>query len=242
MSQIISQQHSVAIAGGGWAGLAAAVELCRAGHKVTLFESSPQLGGRARSIQWNDRTLDNGQHLMLGAYQTMLSLFNTLASAPDININIEQLFEQVPHHLLMLDARNGETVFDLQLPTFPAPLHLVFGILKTRQLSLLEKIQLLIRFNRLLNTPIKTDLSVSNWLNSANLPESYQKNILEPVCLAALTTHPHQASAKAFQTVLQQTFNAPASHTDLLIARTDLSSLFPALFCTTAGKLKPTAS
>ncbi len=222
-------QQRVAIAGGGWAGLAAAIELCRSGYKVTLFESAPQLGGRARSIQWNNRTLDNGQHLMLGAYQTMLSLFQTLDTAPEINIDTRQLFDQIPHHLLVLDAHNGSTVFDLQLPTFPAPLHLVFGIFKTRQLSLLDKYRLLTRFNRLLNTPIKTDLSVSDWLCSANLPASYQKNILEPICLAALTTHPHQASAKAFQTVLQQTFNAPASHTDLLIPRTDLSSLFPAL-------------
>ncbi|VAW62032.1 Phytoene desaturase, pro-zeta-carotene producing [hydrothermal vent metagenome] len=222
-------QQGVAIIGGGWSGLAAAIELCRCGHKVTLFESSPQLGGRARSIQWKNMTLDNGQHLMLGAYQTMLSLFNTLNSAPDINNDISELFEQLPHQLLMLDARNGSTVFDLQLPTFPAPLHLLFGILKTRQLSLPDKYRLLIRFNHLLNTPIKTDLSVSDWLSSANLPESYQKSILEPVCLAALTTHPQQASAKTFRTVLQQTFNAPASYTDLLIPRTDLSPLFPAL-------------
>ncbi len=229
MTAQVPEQQRVAIVGGGWAGLATAIELCRAGYKVTVFESSPQLGGRARSIQWNKRTLDNGQHLMLGAYQTMLSLFDTLDSAPDIDINIAQLFKQIPHHLLVLDARNGSTVFDLQLPTFPAPLHLLFGILKTRQLSLPDKYRLLIRFNRLLNTPIKTDLSVSDWLSSANLPESYRRNILEPVCLAALTTHPHQASAKAFQSVLQQTFNAPASYTDLLIPRTDLSSLFPAL-------------
>ena len=220
--QTLSQQQ-ITIAGGGWAGLAAAVELCKSGHKVTLFESSPQLGGRARSIKWNNMTLDNGQHLMIGAYQTMLSLLNTL------DVDTHQLFKQLPHRLLMLDAINGSTIFDLQLPTFPAPLHLLTGILKTPYLSMLEKFQLLIRFNRLLNTPVQTDLAVSDWLASACLPATYVKKILEPVCLAALTTPPHQASAKAFQSVLQQTFNAPASYTDLLIPRTNLSQLFPAL-------------
>jgi len=217
-------QQNIAIAGGGWAGLAAAIELCRSGHKVTLFESSPQLGGRARSIEWSGMTLDNGQHLMIGAYQTMLSLLSTLGSA--LNVDNQPLFKQLPHHLLMFDATTGAEVFELKLPSFPAPLHLLFGILKTPFLSMVEKLQLLIRFKRLLNTPIATDIPVNEWLDSADLPERYRKNILDPVCLAALTTHPERASARAFQAVLQQTFNAPASFTDLLIPTTDLSRLF----------------
>ena len=40
---------SVAVIGGGWAGLAAAVELAAAGHKVSLFEAGKQLGARAAS-------------------------------------------------------------------------------------------------------------------------------------------------------------------------------------------------
>lgn len=218
-----SNQQRIAIVGGGWAGLAAAIELCQHNHHVTVFESSPQLGGRARSIEWNGMTLDNGQHLMIGAYQQMLALLNTM----DADIN--SLFQRLPHRMLMLDAISGTPVFDLQLPALPAPLHLLFGVLKTPYLSLLEKFQVLLRFNRLLSAPIKNDLTVSDWLASANLPTSYIKNILEPVCLAALTTHPHQASAKAFQSVLQQTFNAPAEHTDLLIPASDLSRVFPAL-------------
>ncbi len=224
--QTTTQPH-IAIAGAGWAGLAAAIELCRSGRKVTLFESSPQLGGRARSIEWDNMTLDNGQHLMIGAYQTMLSLLDTLGTA--LNVDTHPLFEQLPHHLLMLNATNGSSMFELKLPTFPAPLHLLFGILKTPSLSITEKIQLLIRFNRLLKTPIQTDISVSDWLANAALPEGYRKYLLEPLCLAALTTHPDLASARAFQAVLQQTFNAPAHFTDLLIPRTDLSQLFPRL-------------
>jgi len=217
------KQTHIAILGAGWAGLAAAVELCQQGHKVSVFESSPQLGGRARSIQWNDRAVDNGQHLMIGAYQQMLQLLNTLQA------DVDSLFKQIPHRMLILDAQSAATTFDLQLPTYPAPLHLLFGVLSSPSLSLTEKFLLLLRFNKLLNTKIKTDLPVSEWLAKASLPQSYLKNILEPVCLAALTTHPQQASAKAFQSVLQQTFNAPASFTDLLIPTTDLSHVFPTL-------------
>ena len=219
-----SARPRVAIVGGGWAGLAAAVELCKQNKfEVCVFESSPQLGGRARSIEWNGKTLDNGQHLMIGAYQQMLDLLKTL----DADIN--NLFKRLPHRMLMLDAVSGDTAFDLQLPSLPAPLHLLMGVLKTPYLSLIEKFQVLLRFNRLLNTPLKNDLNASDWLSSANLPDKYIKYLLEPVCLAALTTHPHQASAKALQSVLQQTFNAPASFTDLLIPTRDLGQVFPAL-------------
>jgi len=219
----MSDKKNIAIIGGGWSGLAAAIELCKQHHKVTVFESSPQLGGRARSIIWNDLTLDNGQHLMIGAYQQMIKSLNT------IQADTKQLFKQLPHRMLMLDSQDGKTAFDLQLPTYPAPLHLLFGVLNTPSLSIKDKILLLVRFNKLLNTPIKNDISVSEWLNSAKLPDSYRNNLLEPVCLAALTTHPQQASAKAFQSVLQQTFNAPADFTDLLIPTTDLGNVFPAL-------------
>jgi len=219
----MQKSQRIAIVGGGWAGLAAAIELCQHGHAVSVYESAPQLGGRARSIEWKGKTLDNGQHLMIGAYQQMLSLLETM------QVDINSLFKRLPHHMLMLDSRSGDTIFELKLPTFPAPLHLLFGVLRIRQLSLLQKFQVLLRFNKLLNTPIQKDTNVSDWLASAKLPKAYVQQLLKPVCLAALTTHPAQASARAFQSVLLQTFNAPADHTDLLIPTQDLGQTFPEL-------------
>jgi len=57
---------SVAVIGGGYAGMAAAVELSRQGIQVTVFESAKQLGGRARGVTYQNTQLDNGQHLLLG--------------------------------------------------------------------------------------------------------------------------------------------------------------------------------
>ncbi len=219
----MTQKQHIAVVGAGWAGLATAVALCQQGYKVSLFESSPQLGGRARSIKWNDLTLDNGQHLMLGAYQQMLQCLNTLQA------DIPALFKRLPYRMLMLDAQTGQHAFDLKLPTFPAPLHLLFGVLNSPSLNTTEKISCLYHFNKLLNTPIISDISVSNWLDSAKLPSIYVENSLYPICLAALTTQPQKASARAFQRVLQQTFNAPASFTDLLIPTTDLNKTYPDL-------------
>ena len=78
--------HSTVIIGGGWAGLAAAVTLSKHNIPVTVFESARQLGGRARSITHDNIMLDNGQHLMIGAYTEMLSLLKT------ININEQDVF------------------------------------------------------------------------------------------------------------------------------------------------------
>ena len=69
----------VVIVGAGWAGLSAALHLRRAGVPVQVLEAAPQAGGRARSqtLPWPDTdgiVLDNGQHLLLGAYREAFDL------------------------------------------------------------------------------------------------------------------------------------------------------------------------
>src|SRR4051794_31104720 len=71
----------VAVIGGGWAGCAAAVMLAQAGVRVTLFEQARILGGRARRIGIEGLALDNGQHLLVGAYRQTLGLINTVHGA-----------------------------------------------------------------------------------------------------------------------------------------------------------------
>jgi len=68
----------VAVIGAGWSGLACGLELTASGHEVTLLEAAPQAGGRARAVvvRLGDRQflLDNGQHLLIGAYRETLRL------------------------------------------------------------------------------------------------------------------------------------------------------------------------
>ena len=73
----------VAVIGGGWAGIAAAVELTAGGATTTLYEAGRVLGGRARSITIEGRTLDNGQHILLGAYRDTLDLMRQVGAAPE---------------------------------------------------------------------------------------------------------------------------------------------------------------
>jgi predicted NAD/FAD-binding protein len=214
---------AVTIIGAGWAGLAAAVSLSSRNIPVHVYESARQPGGRARSVNLADMEVDNGQHLMIGAYGEMLRLLQLIGAEE------KDLFIRLPQHLKTLHYPGGATAFDLRLPKLPAPLHLLFGMLCCSSLNWEQKITTLVRFDRLLKRPIENDICVGDWLAGAKLPQNYVENCLEPLCLAALTTHTHQASARTFQNVLAQTFSGPRANTDLLIAKRNLGQVFPEL-------------
>ncbi len=72
-----TQPSTVAIAGGGLAGLAAGCALADAGFRVTLFERRPYLGGRASSYQHpgTGEIVDNCQHVLLGCCTNLLDFY-----------------------------------------------------------------------------------------------------------------------------------------------------------------------
>ena len=82
----------VAVVGGGWAGCAAAVTLAAAGLPVTLIEQAPTLGGRARRVVQHGIEVDNGQHVLLGAYRQTLALVADVHRPLDAN----RLFHRLP--------------------------------------------------------------------------------------------------------------------------------------------------
>ena len=74
---------NVAVIGGGYAGMAAAVTLADAGVPVTVYEAGPHLGGRARRVVVNGVALDNGLHILIGAYRETLRLMRKVHAEPD---------------------------------------------------------------------------------------------------------------------------------------------------------------
>ncbi|HEY6863863.1 MAG TPA: FAD-dependent oxidoreductase, partial [Burkholderiales bacterium] len=100
----------VAVVGGGWAGLAAAAELAARGIPVTVLEAARTLGGRARRVALEGVELDNGQHVLVGAYR------DTLAAMRRVGVDPALALERVP---LALEFADG---FRMRAPRAPAPL------------------------------------------------------------------------------------------------------------------------
>ena len=207
------------VVGGGWAGIAAAVELARHGRPVTLIEAADRLGGRARRVDYRGHEVDNGQHLVIGAYHTLLEL---LAA---IGVKEEQAFERRPLELRLRSLHGPE--IRLRLPRLPAPLHLLAGLISASGLSAAEKRRAL-RFCLRLQAPApRTDRSVLSMLEDAAQPETLIRRLWEPLCLATLNAPAATASAEVFRRVLFDAFARRRADSDLLIARADLGRLFP---------------
>lgn len=211
---------AVAVIGAGWAGCAAAVELARRGAKVTLFEAARVAGGRARRIEYHGQILDNGQHILLGAYRDTLHLMRTVGLQP------AQLLLRLP---LQMRYAGGDDGMDLAAPRLPAPFHLLAGVLLARGLSLADKLSLA-RFSsaaRWMGWQLNEDCTVSELLERFDQTERLTALMWRPLCIAALNTPPERASARVFLAVLRDSLGAGRSASDMLLPKVDLSALFP---------------
>lgn len=206
----------VAVIGGGWAGLATAVELTAAGADTTLFEAGRVLGGRARAVKIDGRTLDNGQHILLGAYRETLALMRRVGADPEL------LFDRRP--LQVVD----NTGFRLALPNLPAPLNVAWGLLAAKGVSLDEKLKTArwmqgIKWRRF---RLEKDTTVAEWLDQADQTGKLRRHLWEPLCLAALNTPVERASAQLFANVLRDSLGSwQREDTDLLLPRVDFGRL-----------------
>lgn len=212
--------RTLCVVGGGWAGLAAAVESIEAGHAVTLFEMAPQLGGRARRVPAAPQdpaglVLDNGQHIMIGAYSETLRLMRK------VGVDVEAAFDRRPLTLRFADGSG------LSLPSGPAIPAFARGVLAARSWSLRERLALLAAAGGWLLRGFRCDLSLSVAQLTAGLPQRLRDELLAPLCVAALNTPVEQASATVFLRVLRDALFTGPGAADLLLPRVDLSSLWP---------------
>jgi len=208
----------VAVVGAGWAGLAAAVEASTLGHQVTLFEMAATPGGRARRLPPDADlgfALDNGQHILIGAYAATLGLMRKVGVDP------ERVLWRMP--LALLDTAGHGLVLPAGAPV-PA---FVRGVLGASGWRWSERAALLSAAGgwALRGFHCAPHLTVSELCSG--LPIQLRRSLIEPLCVAALNTPAGQASAVVFLRVLRDAlFSGPGS-ADLLLPRIDLGALIP---------------
>lgn len=206
--------NPVAIIGGGYAGLAAGVCLAQRGIGVTLYEAAETLGGRARRIEYGDQNLDNGQHIMLGAYTALQQLIDVVA----------------PRRRSFLRRRLRLSIdgqLTLQSWPLPAPLNLALGFLFASGVSWPDRLDALRFLSRIKRTAPQPGLSVDQWLATNGQNGRLATLMWRPLCVAALNTPAAVASARLFRTTLLAAFGGSAENSDLMFPSVDLSTLFP---------------
>ena len=210
----------IAIIGAGWAGMAAAVQVTDSGHHATVFEASRSMGGRARGVMETlpDGTrvmLDNGQHILIGAYTETLRLMRLVGVNPDTALL------RLPLTLKFPDGTG------LEFSDLPAPLDALGGIWRARGWGKRDKAKLLLaaatwRLRSFTCDPSDTVADLCKRLTPRIMAE-----LIEPLCVSALNTPAERASGTVFLRVMRDALFGADGHADLLLPRVDLTSLFP---------------
>jgi hydroxysqualene dehydroxylase len=208
--------QSVAVIGAGYAGLACAVELARRDHFVTVFERSHVLGGRARVVSKDGWRVDNGQHILVGAYTELARLLRLTGVSP-------KTLERLPLTLHVPGRMH------LQAARLPAPFHLAVGLLRSSGLDREDKRAMLRLMRHLKKNAFRVDadLTVAGLLADTAQTQRISQLVWIPLCVAALNTPADEASAQMFANVLRDTLAADAGASELMLPRVDLSELFP---------------
>lgn len=214
-----ADRFDAVVVGGGVAGIAAAVELADRGARVALLEARPYIGGRVRSFRHRTTgdEIDNGQHLMMGAYTATFDLLERLGT--------RSLVEMQP--ALHVEFRNSDgTRDDFTAPGWlPTSLGLAAAVGRMRSFQLSEAPGLL-RLARAIRSPIENSLTVSDMFRRCGVSYRTVEDVWRPLTIATLNTPPEEASARLFASVLRLGFLGPRAYARLAIPRTGLSHLF----------------
>jgi hydroxysqualene dehydroxylase len=237
---MLEARHSydVVIIGAGWAGLSAAITCIEAGKTVALFDAAPQGGGRARhlALQFSDDLevdLDNGQHLLIGAYTSCAAMMKKVNAQPLLRNRLSLQTEagiflksEVPVGLMA-------NWLDALVPAMPKR---GISFIKAKGFSTADKIAIIRALARLSvgrkaacwDGYCLIDETVEALLIRLKQPQTLLQNFWNPLCIATMNTMPQQADAATFCRVLRDTFGNPIFEaSDFLLPATHLGASFP---------------
>jgi squalene-associated FAD-dependent desaturase len=196
-----SSQPTVAIAGGGLAGLAAACALSDAGFRVTLFEKRPFLGGRASSYEHpgTGEVVDNCQHVLFRVCTNLVKFYQRIGVAGQI-----RWFDQ------MNFVEPGGRVSVLKSSPLPAPLHTAPSFFDFPFLTTADKLGVA-RALAPLTLRVQRDdgRSFQQWLDQHGQTKTAIERFWRPILISALSEELDQISISSAAQVVRESMKSP---------------------------------
>ncbi|HEV2399274.1 MAG TPA: hydroxysqualene dehydroxylase HpnE [Candidatus Sulfotelmatobacter sp.] len=211
-----SSQPTVAIAGGGLAGLAAACALSNVGFRVTLFEKRPFLGGRASSWEHpgTGEVVDNCQHVLFRVCTNLVEFYERIGVADQI-----RWFDQ------MNFIEPGGRISVMKSSFLPAPMHTAPSFLNFSFLSAADKLAITRALIPLtLTKQPDNGRSFREWLDRHGQTEHAISRFWHPILISALSEELDRISVPAAAQVVRESMKSPeARHMGVpIIPLTDL--------------------
>jgi hypothetical protein len=204
--------EKIAIIGGGWAGLSSALLLSEK-NEIHLFESSPNLGGRARSFKHENYILDNGSHLLFSGYEFTFKIFKK------IQLDINDLYPVTISQLLALHKKK-------YLLNKKNNFFLAINFLISQDYSKKEKLSIAkLLFFLVFENMQKFKVSAFEFLIKKNISEIIVRKIFEPICVSIFNTNLKNVDARTYIFVLKKIIYVVSPV--FFIPKIDLSDLFP---------------
>ncbi len=196
-------QPTVAIAGGGLAGLAAACALSDAGFRVTLFEKRPFLGGRASSYEHpgTGEVVDNCQHVLFRICTNLVKFYEHIGVADQI-----RWFDQ------MNFIEPGGRVSVMKSSPLPAPLHTAPSFLHFPFLSAADKLAIARALVPLTLTVQRDNgQSFQQWLDAHGQTRNAVARFWHPILISALSEELDRISVSAAAQVVRESMKTPTA-------------------------------
>lgn len=217
---------TVAVLGGGLAGLAAATALGDAGFQVDLYEARPFLGGRATSYEitsGNEQTevIDNCQHILLRCCVNLLDFYSRLGVSDRIDFHKEFFF-----------IEPGGRTSTLAAGFLPAPLHFTGSFAKLTYLSLGEKLALgrallALKSQRLTRRDLDR-ITMAEWLKEQKQPQRLVDRFWRQVLVSAINEDLEKMAASHGFQVFWLGFLAASDSYEMGIPAVPLGELYSA--------------
>jgi squalene-associated FAD-dependent desaturase len=220
MKQGWTQPPTVAVVGGGLAGLAAGCALSNAGFRVTLFERRSYLGGRASSYQHpgTGEVVDNCQHVLLGCCTNLINFYQS--------IGVEERIRWYDR-LIFLEPGGRASVIE---PSFlPAPLHTAPAFLRASCLEFSDKMAIARAMMALAPaTPPDRGEPFLSWLRQHGQTGRAIERFWKTILVSALNEDLDRVSVPSAAQVIRESFLKSPAAGRMGVPRVPLTELYNA--------------